>query len=80
VTSYGLDSLGLNPGEMRFSLPLQNGPGAQPTSCTIGTWSFPGAKQSGHGSDHPPPSSTEVEEWAELYLYSHFVPSQHVIG
>ena len=29
-----------------------------------------GARQVGHGVDHPPPSSTEVKERVELYLYS----------
>jgi hypothetical protein len=34
---------------------------AHPASCTIGTGSFPGVKQLGHGADHPLPSSAEVE-------------------
>ena len=32
----------------RFSAPVQTGPGAHPTSCTMGTRSFPGVK-SGRG-------------------------------
>jgi hypothetical protein len=32
--------------------------------------SFLGVKQSGHGADHPPPSSAEVRERVELYLHS----------
>ena len=32
----------------RFSAPVQNGPGAHPASCTMGTESFPGVK-SGRG-------------------------------
>jgi len=32
--------------------------------------SFPGAKRPGRGVDYPPPSSTEVKERVELYLYS----------
>jgi len=36
----------------------------------VGTVSFPGAKRPGHGLDHPPPSSAEVKERVDLYLYS----------
>ena len=28
----------------RFSVPVQTGPGAHPSSCKMGTWSFPGVK------------------------------------
>jgi hypothetical protein len=38
----------------RFSAPAQTGPGAHPTSYTVGTGSFQGVKRSGHGIDHPP--------------------------
>jgi hypothetical protein len=31
--------------------------------------SFPGVKRPGRGVDHPPPSSAEVHERVELYLY-----------
>jgi len=55
----------------RFSAAVQTGPGAHPASCTMGTGSFPGVKQPGDGVDHPPPSSTEVKERVELYLYTH---------
>ena len=55
----------------RYSAPVQMGPEAHPASCTMGTgplslW----VKQLGHGVDHPPPSSAEVIERVELYLYS----------
>jgi hypothetical protein len=40
--------------------------------------SFPGVKQPGHGVDHPPPSSAEVKERVELYLYCG--PTWPVIG
>jgi len=36
----------------------------------MGTRSFPGVKQPGHGIDHPHPSSGEVRERVELYLNS----------
>ena len=37
---------------------------------TMGNGSFPGVKRLGCGIDHPPPSSAEVKERVELYLYS----------
>jgi len=46
---------GSNPVGARFSAPVQTGPGAHPTFCTIGTGSFPGVK-SGRGvtlTPHP---------------------------
>jgi hypothetical protein len=42
--------------------------------------SFPGVKRSGRGVDHPPPSSAEVKERVELYLYSPSRPSWPVLG
>jgi hypothetical protein len=33
---------GSNPGEARFSAPIQTGSGAHPASCTMGTGSFAG--------------------------------------
>jgi hypothetical protein len=48
----------------RFSAPVQTGPGAYPASYTMGTGSVPG-----WGVDHPPPSSAEVKERVELYLF-----------
>ena len=59
----------------RFSTPVETGPGAHPTSCTMGTGSFPGVK-SGRGvtlTPHPllvPWSHERVE----LYLYSPYGP------
>jgi hypothetical protein len=58
----------------RFSAPVQTGPGARPASYTVGTRSFPGVKWPGCGVDHTPPSSAEVKERVELYLYSPSVP------
>jgi hypothetical protein len=54
----------------RFSAPVQTGSGTHPASCTMGTVSFPEVKRSWRGVDHPPPSSAEVKERVELYLYS----------
>ena len=39
---------GSNPGWVRFSTPVQTGPGVHPASCTMGTGSFLGVK-SGRG-------------------------------
>jgi hypothetical protein len=44
----------------RFSASVQNGPGAHPASCTMGTGSFQGVKRPGRGADHPPHLCTEV--------------------
>jgi len=63
----------------RFSAPVQTGPGAHPASYTVGTVSFPVAKRPGLGVDHPPTSSGEVKERAELYLYCPSGPSWPVL-
>jgi len=55
---------------VRFSAPVQTGPGAHPASYTIGTGSFAGVKRPGGGVNHPAPTSAEVKERVELYLYS----------
>ena len=56
VTGYGLDSLGIESWwGVRFSAPVQTGPGAHPASCRMGTGSFSGVK-SGRGvtlTPHP---------------------------
>ena len=40
--------------DTRFSAPVHIGPGAHPTSCTMGTGSFPALKRPGRGADpHP---------------------------
>ena len=41
---------------------------------------FQGVKRPGRGVDHPPPSSAEVKERVELYLYSPSGPSWPVLG
>jgi hypothetical protein len=59
---------------VRFSAPVQTGPGAHPASCKMGTGSFPRV-ESGRGvtlTPHPflvPSSKHRVE----LYIYSPFV-------
>jgi len=64
----------------RFSAPVQTGFGAHPASYTVGNGSLPGVKQPECGVDYPPPSSAEVKERVELYLYSTFGPSWPVLG
>ena len=65
--------------EARFSELVQTGLVAHPASYTMGTGSFPVIKRPGRGVDHPPPSSTEVKERVELYLYSPSGPSWPVL-
>ena len=64
----------------RLSTFIQTGPEAHPASYTMGTGSFTGVKWAGRGIGHPPPSSTNVEERVELYLYSSFGPLWSVPG
>jgi len=54
----------------RFSVPIQTGPAADPASYTVVTGSCPEVKQPERGVDHPYPSSAEVKERVQLYLYS----------
>jgi hypothetical protein len=77
ATRYGLDGPGSNSGEKaRFSALVQAGPGAHPASYTMGTGSFPGVKWPRRSVDHPPSSSTEVQERVKLYF---FFPSWPVL-
>ena len=67
----------------QFSAPVQTGPGADPAPYTNGTGSFPGVKRPRRGVDLPPPSSVEVKERVELYIYAPptpFGPSWPVLG
>ena len=81
ATRCRLDGLGIESRwGARLSAPVQNGPGAHPASYTMDTGSFPTVKWPGRGVNHPPPSSTEVKERVELYLYSPSGPSWPVLG
>jgi len=55
---------------VRFSAPIQIGPGTHPASYTMSIGPFPGVKRLGHGIDDPLVSSSEVRERVELYFYS----------
>jgi len=66
--------------EARFSAPVQIVPEAHPVSYTMGARSFPGIKRPGRGTDHTTPSSAEVKESVELYIYSPFGDSWPVLG
>jgi hypothetical protein len=60
-----------NPDGARFSAPVQTGPEAHPASCKMDTRSFPGGNvRPGRDADPSPPSSGEVKNRVELYLYS----------
>jgi hypothetical protein len=81
VTCYGLDGPGIaSQWGAKFSAPVQSGPGAHPTSYTMGTGSFLGVRWLGCGVDHPPPPSAKAKGRVELYLYSPYGPSWPVIG
>ena len=54
-----------------FYAPVQTRPGVHPASNTMGTGCFPGVKRPGRDLDHQPPTSAEVKERVELFIYSH---------
>jgi hypothetical protein len=68
---------GSNPGRGEI---FHTSSGAHPASCNMAIRSLPGVKRPGRGVDHPPPSSPEVVERVELYLYSPSGASWPVIG
>jgi len=48
---------------VRFSTPVQTGPGANPAPFTMGTRSFPGGKERpGRDANPSPPSSAVVKK------------------
>jgi hypothetical protein len=63
----------------RFFSSVQTGLGNHAASYKMSTGSFPGVKRPGRGVNHPPPSSAEVKERVEIYLYSPSVTSWQVI-
>ena len=73
-TLYGLDGPGI---ESRWGRDFSHAPrpALGPTQPPI-QW----VKRQGRGVDSPPPSSAEVKERVELYLYSPYGPSWLVLG
>jgi hypothetical protein len=80
ATRYGLNGPGSNPGECEIYRIRPDRPCGSPSLLYNGTGSHPGVKRLGHGLDQPSPSSAEVEERAELYLYFPSGPSWPVLG
>jgi hypothetical protein len=81
ATRYGLDGPGIEcRWGARFSAPVQTGPGGHPASYTVSTGSFTGVKRPRRDADHTLPSSGDVKERVELYLYSPSGPSWSVLG
>ena len=66
--------------EGEVSAPVQTRPGGHPASYTMGAESFPEVKRPGCAVDHPPPSSAEVKERVQLYIYSLSGLSWLVVG
>ena len=80
ATRYGLDGPVI---EFRwgrdFPHPPTQSPEVHPTSYVVGTESFQGVKWPERSVNLPPPSSAEVKERVEVYLYSHCGPSCSII-
>ena len=72
---------GSNPGEGEIFRTRPHRPGGPPSllhnEYQVG---FPGVKRPVCGVDHPPPSTAEVKERVELYLYSPSGTSWPVTG
>jgi hypothetical protein len=64
----------------RFSATVQNGPEVHPAPYKMNTGPFPGVKRPERGADDPLPSSEEVKERPELYLFSPSGHSWSVLG
>jgi hypothetical protein len=81
ATCYGLEGPGIESRRRaKFSAPVQTGPGHDPASYKMVTGSFPGSKAAGAWRWPLTPSSAEVKDRVELYLYSPSGPSWPVIG
>jgi hypothetical protein len=80
ATRYGMDGPGIEFQWVEISCIRQDPPWGPPSLLYNGyRVSFPGVKRSGRGVNHPTPSSAEVKERVELYLYSPSGPSWPVL-
>ena len=80
ATCYGLDAPGIESRSgVRFSAPIQTGPGEHPAPYTVGTGYFPGKNRPGRGVEHLLPSSADVKKRVELYC-APSGPSWPVLG
>jgi hypothetical protein len=80
VTCYELDGLGIESQWGGIFCTRPDWPWGPPILLYNGYWVFPGVERPGFGFDHPPPSSAEVKERVEIYLYSISVPPCPVLG
>ena len=80
TTRYGLDGPGIEIGVCEVFHPVQNSPEAHLTSNTMVIASFSGVKRLDRGFDHPTPSSAEVKEGVDIYLFSTSGRSWPVVG
>ena len=81
ATRYGLAGQGIESRlGVRFSSPVQTSHATHPATYTMDSGSSPGLKRPMRGVDHPLPSSAEVKERVELYLYSLYELSWPVQG
>jgi hypothetical protein len=84
VSDYGLDDRGSLPGRGKICpLSSVSRPALRCNQPPI-QWvrgPFPGGKvRPGHDGDHSPPSSAEVKNEQELYLFSPLAPTGRIVG
>jgi hypothetical protein len=80
TTRYGLEGPGMESRWRRDFSHSSRPPWGPPSLQNRYRVSFPEVKQQGPGVDHPLPSSVEVKERVELYLYASSGPSWPAIG
>ena len=71
LTLYFMDFQPNQPGGARFPALVQTGPGTHPTSCIMGTGSFPGVKRPGRGVAQPPTLAPRLKK---EYSYTSTLP------
>jgi hypothetical protein len=73
-TRYGIEVPGIEFRWRRYLPTCQTSPETHPASCKMGTGSFPEARLSGLGVNHPSPSSAEITNGLGIYLPLPSVP------